>query len=94
MKGDCQSHLLQRDLGYNSEYWGQGLASRALSDFLAHVNMTCPIHARMAADNRASLRVPEKCGFRVTGQDRGFANARGAEIAELILELGGIPEAV
>lgn len=56
--------------------------------------MTRPIYARVAADNRASPCVLEKCGFRVTGQDMGFANARGAEIAELILELDGTPEAV
>ena len=39
-------------------------------------------------------RVLEKCGFRVIATDMGFANARGAEIVELILALDGTPEAV
>lgn len=67
--------------------WGLGIATRALSIFLTEVNKTRPIFARVAKDNLASLRVLEKCGFRVNGAGRGFANARGAEIEELILEL-------
>jgi hypothetical protein len=31
--------------------------------------------------------VLEKCGFVVSGFDRGFANARGEEIDEVILTL-------
>jgi len=31
--------------------------------------------------------VLEKCGFTIIGEARGFANARGEEIDELILEL-------
>jgi [ribosomal protein S5]-alanine N-acetyltransferase len=46
-----------------------------------------PIHGRVAADNVASRRVLEKCGFRVIGTDRGFAEARSAEIEELVLRL-------
>lgn len=39
-----------------------------------------------AKDNIASLRVLEKCGFgRV--EERGYANARGEEIDEMILVL-------
>ena len=34
----------------------------------------------------------EKSGFRITGEDRGFANARGKEIEEVILELKGPTE--
>jgi RimJ/RimL family protein N-acetyltransferase len=68
-------------------YWGKGLATRALSEFLAHVNPTRPIYARAAKDNRGSLRVLEKCGFRIIGEDKGFANARGTEIEEFLLQL-------
>lgn len=68
-------------------YWGQGIATRALSAFLAGANQTRPIYARVAKDNIASLRVLTKCGFTITGQARGFANARGQEIEELVLEL-------
>lgn len=66
--------------------WGRGVATRALEALLA-VDLTRPLHARVAADNLASRRVLEKCGFRVVGTDRGFAKARGAEIEELVLRL-------
>ena len=72
-------------LGKN--YWGKGLATRALSEFLAQVNPTRPIYARAAKDNRGSLRVLEKCGFRIIGEDKGFANARGTEVEEFLLQL-------
>jgi RimJ/RimL family protein N-acetyltransferase len=68
------------------DFWGRGLATRALSDFLARVNQKRPIYARVAKDNLRSLRVLEKCGFRITGEDKGFANARGEEVEEWILE--------
>jgi RimJ/RimL family protein N-acetyltransferase len=68
------------------EYWGQGLATRALSAFLNEFKKR-PLYARAAKDNIASIRVLEKCGFRFIGEDRGFANARGREIEEFILEL-------
>jgi RimJ/RimL family protein N-acetyltransferase len=69
------------------QYWGKGLATRALSEFLAHANPTRPIYARAAKDNIGSLRVLEKCGFRIIGEGRGFANARGKEIEEFLLQL-------
>src|SRR5437667_27289 len=59
------------------EFWGQGIATRALSRFLTEVTKR-PIYGRAAKDNVASIRVMEKYGFRVTGEDRGFANARGS----------------
>lgn len=68
------------------EFWGQGIATQALADFLGTVK-TRPLYARAAQDNIASLRVLEKCGFVITGYDRGFANARGEEVEEVILEL-------
>lgn len=67
--------------------WGKGLATRALAGFLAHADPTRPMYARTAKDNAGSLRVLEKCGFRIVGEDRGFANARGKEIEELHLQL-------
>jgi RimJ/RimL family protein N-acetyltransferase len=73
------------------EYWGRGLATQALADFLAHVNLTRPIYARVATDNTASRRVLEKNGFVVITEARGFANARSAEIAELVLVLNASP---
>lgn len=70
------------------EYWGQGIATWALADFLAHINRKRPIYARAAKDNLASLRVLGKCGFAIIGEDKGFANARNEEVEEFILELG------
>lgn len=68
------------------EYWGKGIAREALSDFLKYI-LTRPLYARAAKDNVASIRVLEKCGFEITGQDKGFSNARGKEVEEFILKL-------
>lgn len=92
--GEVAGHVLSYEEGGRPEvsywigraYWGRGIATRALATFLAEVNTARPIYARVAKDNVASLRVLERCGFRVTGEDVGFANARGEEIEELLLE--------
>jgi RimJ/RimL family protein N-acetyltransferase len=78
----------EREVTYwlGREFWGQGLASKALAAFLIVVAER-PLYARAAKDNLASLRVLEKCGFEVTGYDSGFANARGATIEEALLRL-------
>lgn len=78
----------EREVTYwiDRAYWGKGIATAALRDLLAEVPER-PLHARVAADNAGSRRVLEKCGFVVTGHDRGFANARGEEIDELLLTL-------
>ena len=73
------------------DYWGKGIATSALKEFLAHYNQTRPIYARVAKDNLGSRRVLEKCGFKIIGESKGFANARGQEIEELLLELGEDP---
>ena len=67
-------------------HWGRGVATRALSAFLRHVAAR-PLYARAAKDNLASIRVLEKCGFAIWGEDRGFSNARGEEVDEVILRL-------
>ena len=69
------------------KYWGKGIATRALAEFLARGNTKRPIYARVAKDNFASIRVLAKCGFAVIASAKGFANARGCEIEELVLEL-------
>jgi RimJ/RimL family protein N-acetyltransferase len=76
------------EVGYwiGREYWGQGIATRALSEFLGVVKER-PLYAAAAKDNVASIRVLEKCGFAITGYGRGFSNARSEEIEEVILEL-------
>jgi RimJ/RimL family protein N-acetyltransferase len=78
----------EREVTYwiGRSYWGKGIATGALGAFLA-VDPSRPLHARIASDNVASRRVLEKCGFRVIATERGFAEARSAEIEELVLRL-------
>ncbi len=68
-------------------FWGRGLATRALEEFLGKVQPQRPMYARTAKDNLASGRVLEKCGFRHVREDKRFANARGLEIEEWVWEL-------
>lgn len=67
-------------------YWGQGIATAALSELLDELTER-PLSARAAADNVGSVRVLEKCGFRIIAEERGYANARGTEIDEYLLRL-------
>jgi RimJ/RimL family protein N-acetyltransferase len=78
----------QREVSYwvGRDHWGRGVATTALSAFVGGLAER-PLYARAAADNMASIRVLEKCGFVLVGRERGFANARGAEIEEVVLEL-------
>ncbi|MGB0388444.1 MAG: GNAT family N-acetyltransferase [Ardenticatenaceae bacterium] len=70
------------------ESWGKGIATAALTAFLSVVT-TRPLYGRAVKDNIASIRVLQKCGFTISGYDKGFANARGAEVEEVILKLRG-----
>ncbi|MFJ6197557.1 GNAT family N-acetyltransferase [Micromonospora sp. NPDC092111] len=70
--------------------WGRGHATAALSALLRELPQR-PVHARAAKDNHASLAVLRKCGFVVVGEDSGYANGRGAEVPEWVLELPAVP---
>jgi RimJ/RimL family protein N-acetyltransferase len=74
---------------FGKEYWGKGICTDALGLFLNDHQLKRPIYARVAKDNLRSRRVLEKCGFQVIDEMKGFANARGEEIEELLLELTG-----
>lgn len=78
----------EREVSYwlGKEFWGKGIATKALSEFLVELKER-PLHARAAIDNIASIRVLEKCGFVISGYDQGFANARGQKIEEVIMIL-------
>ncbi|MEZ4692321.1 MAG: GNAT family protein [Ignavibacteria bacterium] len=69
----------------DKEYWGQE-RHKHLKNFLK-LEETRPIRGRTAYDNFASQKVMEKCGFKKTGTDKGFANARGKVIEEFIYKL-------
>ncbi len=83
----------QRDgihsVGYwvRREFWGQGVASRALELLLNEVTIR-PLHAQAATSNRASLRVLQKHGFVVQCVQVEPADDRylECEVAFLVLE--------
>ncbi len=58
----------QHAVGYSlaKAHWGRGIASRALALLLEQVSIR-PIHARVAIDNTASIRVLLRCGFMLVG---------------------------
>jgi len=66
-----------RELGYwiGKEYWGNGVATMALSEFLSILNVR-PLFAHVAKHNIGSLKVLEKCGFTINGKDKLFYNNR------------------
>lgn len=68
------------------DHWGRGLAGAALAAVLEQVAVR-PVFASTAYDNVASQRVLEKHGFTPIGRDRGFAEARGEEIEEVLFRL-------
>lgn len=79
----------QSAVGYwiGKEYWGRGIATRALT-LLLEVVPTRPLHARAAKSNVASLRVLERCGFVVTGYRLSPADEHFPACEEALLVLG------
>ena len=84
----CWQQSDERLVGYwlGREYWGKGVASAALSLFLAHVTIR-PLVARVAKHNIASVRVLQKCGFTISGEDT-FSSPDGGHGEEYILMIG------
>jgi RimJ/RimL family protein N-acetyltransferase len=66
-------------------YWGKGIASAALAQFLGHMKAR-PLYAHVAKHNIASRRVLEKCGFTIAREDK-FPGADGKQGEEFILTL-------
>ena len=67
-------------------FWGKGIATRALADFLAIVR-TRPLYAHVAQHNRGSIRVLEKCGFTVAGEERGEPMPDGTVVVDFFMKL-------
>jgi len=84
----CFEQLGEREVGYwlGKEYWGKGIASQALTQFLDFIK-TRPLYAHVAKHNIASRRVLEKCGFKVAAEDKFFSKIFGEDIEEYILIL-------
>ena len=77
-----------REVGYwiGRAYWGKGIATRALAALLEE-DASRPLHARVAGDNVASVRVLEKCGFERIASKRVFDETRGGEIDDVLYVL-------
>lgn len=78
------------EIGYwiGKEYWGNGITTTALSMFLSQLKIR-PLYAHVAKHNIASLRVLEKCGFKISGEDMIPSDPPGKEIEEFVLTLEG-----
>jgi RimJ/RimL family protein N-acetyltransferase len=79
--GDC---LVGYWLG--REFWGLGIATRALRQFLA-VETRRPLLAHVARHNLGSIRVLEKCGFIRSGEDRVPGTAGAEPVLEFVYTL-------
>jgi RimJ/RimL family protein N-acetyltransferase len=84
----CFGQAGEREVGYwiGKPYWGKGIATSALSQFLAHVQAR-PLYAHVAKHNVASLRVLQKCGFVITGEDKGRTDTGDEQVEAFILTL-------
>lgn len=84
----CHSWFGAPEVSYwlGEAFWGKGIATAALKQFLTLVTIR-PLLARVVQDNIGSLRVLQKCGFVISGEDSGFAHGRGENVAEYILTL-------
>jgi RimJ/RimL family protein N-acetyltransferase len=60
----------EREVGYwiGREFWGRGVATRALAEFL-RLEARRPLYAGVALHNAASVRVLQKCGFRILREE-------------------------
>jgi len=60
----CWKEKYEQQIGYwiGKQFWGRGIASAALAEFLLEVKIR-PLYARVANHNLGSKRVLEKCGF-------------------------------
>jgi RimJ/RimL family protein N-acetyltransferase len=78
----------EREVGYwiGKEYWGKGIATRALSEFLGYITER-PLYGYVAKHNIGSRRVLEKCGFTIVGEEKEFADVSGEKVEGFILKL-------
>jgi RimJ/RimL family protein N-acetyltransferase len=60
----------ERRIGYwiSKQYWGRGVASAALKAFVGELTER-PLYADVLKTNAGSIRVLEKAGFRLLGED-------------------------
>jgi RimJ/RimL family protein N-acetyltransferase len=77
----------ERKIGYwiGKEYWGKGIASAALSQYLEH-DPVRPLKAHVVKTNVASIRVLQKSGFTASGTEK-FQDPDEFEGEELVMTL-------
>ncbi len=84
----CFEQADERQVGYwiGQAFWGKGIASEALLQFLEVVQQR-PLFAHVAKQNVGSIRVLEKSGFTRIGENP-VTDAPGAEpVEELVFKL-------
>ncbi len=94
LDGQLVGHIISFDMMGDREitywidhhHWNKGIGTQALRQFI-DIETTRPLHGRAAKDNAASIRTMERCGFILQAEERGFANARGEEIDEVVMVL-------
>ena len=83
----CWEQDGRRLIGYwvGKEFWGRGLATRALAEFVE--DLPRPLHAWVAGSNVGSIRVLEKCGFVAVGSRTEHDENFGRPVEEVLFEL-------
>ena len=79
----------KRIVGYwlGREFWGRGLATRALAEFVEELSVR-PLYAEVSTANIGSIRVLEKCGFTRVGTEFQQTEEFG-EVELIVMELVG-----
>jgi RimJ/RimL family protein N-acetyltransferase len=73
-------------VGYwiGQEYWGRGIATSALKEFLQFFNIR-PLYAYVSKNNIGSIRVLEKCGFTTENDEKSFSKVHGHDVEEVLM---------
>lgn len=84
----CFEQAGRRLVGYwlGKRFWGKGIATRALAAFVKQVRVR-PLHALVFKGNVGSIRVLEKCGFRLCGESKAPAAIGGKTAEEFVFLL-------
>jgi RimJ/RimL family protein N-acetyltransferase len=71
----------KREVGYwiDRAFWGRGVATAALAAFLC-LEPTRPLHAGVAKHNVASIRVLQKCGFKISSVEEASNDADASHV--------------
>jgi RimJ/RimL family protein N-acetyltransferase len=79
----------KRLVGYwiDKSQWGKGIASRALAEFVREVEDR-PLYAYVARLNTGSIRVLQKCGFRIS-EEEAHSQPPDDGVEELLMKLPG-----